>query len=54
MIGDNRDTDIQFGNDAGISTFAVLTGVSLEEDFTNEEKLNAKAIPTYYSNNLSE
>lgn len=54
MIGDNRDTDIQFGNNAGISTFAVLTGVTVEEDLTNEEKLKSKAIPTYYSNNLWE
>lgn len=28
MIGDNRDTDIKFGNDAGVSTLCVLSGVT--------------------------
>jgi ribonucleotide monophosphatase NagD (HAD superfamily) len=30
MIGDNRETDITFGKNAGISTLCVLTGVTIE------------------------
>ncbi len=31
MIGDNRETDITFGNNAGISTLCVLSGVTQVE-----------------------
>lgn len=43
MIGDNIDTDITFGKNAGIDTWCVLTGVS------NEEMVQQSALPTYYS-----
>jgi ribonucleotide monophosphatase NagD (HAD superfamily) len=29
MIGDNRETDIIFGNNAGVSTLCVLSGVTV-------------------------
>lgn len=54
MIGDNRETDIAFGNNAGISTLCVLSGVTERSDIETEEKLKKYSIPTYYSHNLYE
>lgn len=54
MVGDNRETDIAFGNNAGIATLCVLSGVTERGEMENEEKLKQKAIPTYYSQNLYE
>lgn len=52
MIGDNRQTDITFGNNAGIATLCVLSGVTKAEDLVNEERLKEAALPKYYSENL--
>lgn len=46
MIGDNLETDISFGNNAGIDSLCVLTGVSTEEMV---QKSNAA---TYYADRL--
>lgn len=49
MIGDNTQTDIIFGNNAGISTLCVLSGVTKEGDLLDYQKLQKGSIPTYYS-----
>ena len=49
MIGDNYQTDIQAGIQAGVDTLMVLTGVSTKEDLA---KVDAQ--PTYLRNDLSE
>ncbi len=50
MIGDNLKTDILFGQNSGIDTTCVLTGVTKEEDI----KLNLKGImPKYYCETLA-
>jgi ribonucleotide monophosphatase NagD (HAD superfamily) len=46
MIGDNMDTDIEFGAKLGINTCLVLSGVSKEQDI-NEIK------PSYILDKLS-
>jgi len=48
MIGDRLDTDILVGQNAGIDTFAVLTGVSSEQDILNEASKKNGIRPTYY------
>jgi phosphoglycolate/pyridoxal phosphate phosphatase family enzyme len=48
MVGDRLDTDIQLGKNAGIDTFAVLSGVSSEEDILNETLKEDGTVPTYY------
>lgn len=47
MVGDNYDTDITFGIDAGIDTLMVLTGVS-----TQENLLEVVKQPTYIKEDL--
>lgn len=42
-------TDITFGNKAGIDTLLVLSGVSKEEDVLKSEDLRR---PTYYSSRI--
>lgn len=54
MVGDNRETDILFGNTAGISTLCVLSGVTVLEELEDETRLKEKAVPTFYSKNLYE
>ncbi len=49
LIGDNYQTDIQAGIQAGVDTLMVLTGVSTKEDLA---KFDAQ--PTYLRNDLSE
>ncbi|BGO93953.1 hypothetical protein NBRC10512_007000 [Rhodotorula toruloides] len=44
MVGDRLNTDIAFGNQGGIATLMVLTGIDKREDF---EKEGAVARPTY-------
>ncbi len=46
MIGDNIETDITFGNNAGIDSLCVLTGVS------TEEMVQKSNVATYYSDHL--
>lgn len=49
MVGDSLNTDIMFGNRAGISTCAVLSSVS-----TLQEVLEAEGdrSPTYYCDRM--
>lgn len=54
MIGDNRETDIAFGNSAGIATLCVLTGASTEDEIISSQSLGGIGMPMYYSNNLFE
>ncbi|CAG8460710.1 6136_t:CDS:2 [Cetraspora pellucida] len=45
MIGDRLETDIQFGNNNGVTTLLVLTGIAAEKDILVD---NAPIIPDYY------
>ncbi|CAG8634453.1 4130_t:CDS:2 [Gigaspora rosea] len=45
MIGDRLETDVQFGINGGISTLAVLTGITAEKDLLVND---APIIPDYY------
>lgn len=38
MVGDNLDTDILFGNNSGIDTLLVMTGVASQEALVAREK----------------
>jgi len=49
MVGDNLDTDILAGQQNGLDTLLVLTGVSSREDAEKREKQ-----PTYIRNHLGE
>lgn len=44
MIGDRLNTDIAFGQNGGVDTMLVLTGISSEEDVRSKD---APAVPTY-------
>ena len=48
MIGDRLDSDIMLGKNAHIDTFAVLTGVTTEEQLRQETTKENGIIPTYY------
>lgn len=49
MIGDRMDTDILFGNNSGIDTCLVFTGVTQSEaDATQKFESDAKLKPTYF------
>jgi ribonucleotide monophosphatase NagD (HAD superfamily) len=54
MIGDSRETDIAFGNNAGIATLCVLSGVTSEDDIINCQSIGGVGLPMYYSNNIAE
>jgi len=49
MIGDRLSTDIAFGNDAGMDTLFVLSGVNTLDDM-NESSVK----PTYYTNSVAD
>jgi len=53
MIGDRIDTDIMFGNNAGIDTLLVMTGVTTEK--IREEVLNSESgiKPTYVTESIN-
>ncbi|KAL6049145.1 p-nitrophenyl phosphatase [Balamuthia mandrillaris] len=46
MIGDRLDTDIQFGNEGGVATLLVLTGVTTKEAALSPDN---SIRPTYYT-----
>ena len=48
MVGDNLTTDIIVGRNAGIDTFAVLTGLTTEEGLKLESEKSSPILPTYY------
>lgn len=51
MVGDNLDTDIRFGINAGLGgTLAVLSGVMRKEDFLT---LGAPVVPSFYIDHLA-
>lgn len=49
MVGDRVNTDIRFGNEGGLGTLAVLTGVSSKKDF-----VEGPVRPTAYLDKLSD
>ncbi|KAK4046186.1 hypothetical protein OIV83_006261 [Microbotryomycetes sp. JL201] len=49
MVGDRLNTDILFGNNGGIDTMMVLTGINTKADY---EKADAVAQPTYVIDSL--
>ncbi|CAH7674312.1 4-nitrophenylphosphatase [Phakopsora pachyrhizi] len=51
MIGDRLDTDIAFGNNGGLSTLLVLTGVVIKSDV---DKADLEAKPTYVIESLGD
>ena len=54
MVGDNPDTDIKFGNQAGLSTCLVLTGVVKSEQEWQEKWSGAQRTPTHVMGSLGE
>jgi ribonucleotide monophosphatase NagD (HAD superfamily) len=51
MVGDRLDTDILFGNNYGIVTLLVLSGVtSTEELFRNDNRIH----PNYYADSIAD
>jgi len=50
MVGDRLDTDIAFGNDNGLSSILVLSGVTSEEKVTSPDN---KIIPTAYCRDIN-
>ncbi|CAG8624242.1 5960_t:CDS:2 [Cetraspora pellucida] len=51
MIGDRLETDIQFGNNNGVTTLLVLTGIAAEKDILVD---NAPIIPDYYMSSFGD
>ncbi|GAA6027338.1 hypothetical protein JCM8097_002606 [Rhodosporidiobolus ruineniae] len=51
MVGDRLNTDIAFGNQGGIHTLMVLTGIDSRADFERE---GAVAVPTYVTQALGD
>ncbi|KAK9360266.1 HAD-like domain-containing protein [Lipomyces starkeyi] len=51
MVGDRLDTDIRFGQDGGLGTLFVLTGVNTESDILAE---NAETVPKHYMTKLGD
>lgn len=49
MVGDRLDTDILFGQDGGLSTMLVLSGVTTEKELLSPDN---KVHPDYYTNSL--
>ena len=53
MIGDRCDTDIQFGNDNGLDTLMVLTGINSLEDVEKYEcEGKTELIPKYFAGSV--
>ncbi|EJD51795.1 p-nitrophenyl phosphatase [Auricularia subglabra TFB-10046 SS5] len=51
MVGDRLETDIEFGQNGGISTLLVLTGVAQESDITGP---NATTVPEYLTSSIGD
>ncbi|KAK9365694.1 HAD-like domain-containing protein [Lipomyces kononenkoae] len=51
MVGDRLDTDIRFGQEGGLGTLFVLTGVNKESDILDE---NADVVPQQYMTKLGD
>lgn len=51
MVGDRLDTDILFGNDGGLNTLLVLSGVTTEEMLKSDDNTIA---PNFYTNKLAD
>ncbi|DBA86404.1 TPA: Phosphoglycolate phosphatase 1A, chloroplastic [Trebouxia sp. C0005] len=49
MVGDRLDTDILFGQDGGLSTMLVLSGVTTEKELLSPDN---KVHPDYYTDSL--
>mmetsp|Transcript_19490 Transcript_19490/g.19163 ORF Transcript_19490/g.19163 Transcript_19490/m.19163 type:complete len:107 (-) Transcript_19490:19-339(-) len=54
MIGDKLDTDIKFGENIGIDTMLVLTGVTTKSNYSETKDDPTKPVPTYVSERLPE
>ena len=52
MVGDNLETDIKFGNDIGIDTLLVMTGVTNENNLEEKLKDEKAGEPTYILDTL--
>ena len=51
MVGDRLDTDILFGNDGGLNTLLVLSGVTTKEMLCSDDNTIA---PTHYTDKLAD
>ncbi|RXW22764.1 hypothetical protein EST38_g3083 [Candolleomyces aberdarensis] len=52
MIGDRLNTDIQFGQNGGLATLLVLTGVTLESDITGPNA--SSVVPDFVTQTLGD
>ncbi|KAJ2916226.1 hypothetical protein MD484_g4218, partial [Candolleomyces efflorescens] len=52
MIGDRLNTDIQFGQNGGLATLLVLTGVTLESDITGPDA--SSVVPDFVTQSLGD
>jgi len=50
MVGDRLDTDILFGNDNGLKSCLVLSGVTTEEKLLSKEN---EVTPNYYCDDIT-
>ena len=50
MVGDRLDTDILFGNDNGLKSCLVLSGVTTEEKLLSKEN---QVTPNYYCDDIT-
>ena len=58
MVGDRANTDILFGNNCGLHTLLVLTGVTSLKEVTSwsesGNELEKQCVPEYYLNDVGE
>jgi len=52
MVGDRLNTDILFGQNGGLATLLVLTGITTEEDITGPQA--SPIIPDYVTPSIGD
>jgi len=52
MVGDRLNTDILFGQNGGLDTLLVLTGITSESDITGPSA--SKIVPSYVTGSIAD